>query len=59
MKLDSYDPFGGPTSNINKSTLSAGFGNDGFGSGSFMPPAPQSTPAFQRRADNDFGQVTC
>jgi hypothetical protein len=51
---DSYDPFGGPTGAV---AYSGGFGADeAFGSGSFMPPVPQSTPAFARKADNDFGQ---
>jgi hypothetical protein len=50
---DPYDPFGGTTSG----QYSGGFGADeAFGSGSFMPPVPQSTPAFARRTDNDFGQ---
>jgi hypothetical protein len=53
---ESYDPFGCPTAL--SQNYSGGFGaEEVFGSGSFIPPAvPQSTPAFARKADNDFGQ---
>jgi len=53
---DPYDPFGCPISS--GSNISGGFGADeAFGGGSFQPPAaPQSTPAFARKTDNDFGQ---
>ena len=51
---DPYDPFGCTSGGMS----SGGFGADeAFGSSSFIPPAaPQSTPAFGRKADNDFGQ---
>ena len=53
---DPYDPFGCSISS--GGNLSGGFGADeAFGGGTFQPPAaPQSTPAFARKADNDFGQ---
>ena len=51
---NTYDPFGGPSGGVD---YSGGFGADeAFGSGSFMPPVPQSTPAFARKTDGDFGQ---
>ena len=58
---DAYDPFGGPSGGggggIDYSGGGGGFGADeAFGSGSFMPPVPQSTPAFARKAEGDFGQ---